>query len=292
MSASVDAHLHLWRLARGDYGWITPDLAPLWRDFEPADAADKLSGAGVDAAVLVQAAPTVAETRFLLEHAERHDWILGVVGWVDLAATDAPEQIGALARHAKLKGIRPMIQDIPDDRWMLRPGLRPAFEAIALHDLAFDALVKPRHLPHLAELIGRHPDLRFVIDHGAKPEIGAGRFDDWADAMRHLATASSAHCKLSGLITEAGPAWSEAQIRPFIDLLLDAFGPERLIWGSDWPVLTLAATYGTWRDMTLRSLAWLSTPDRHLVLGGNALRVYRLSPLQASSPTSPRSPPM
>ena len=276
-SPQVDAHLHLWRLARGDYSWITPELTALNRDFDPDDAWPLLRAQGITQAVLVQAAPTVAETRFLLEIARRTDWAAGVVGWLDMAAADAPAVLGELAADPALKAIRPMIQDIPDPEWMLQPALRPAFEAIQARGLAFDALVKPRHLGPLMRLLERQPDLRAVIDHGAKPAIGAGDFEPWATGMTRLARETDVSCKLSGLVTEAGPDWTVAMLRPYVDHLLDTFGPERLIWGSDWPVVTLVADYAGWRAATMALLAGVDAAGRDLILGGNAVSFYRLA---------------
>lgn len=272
----IDAHMHLWRLDRGDYGWITDAVAPIRRDFGPDDARPLLEAAGIDGVVLVQAAPTVAETRFLLEHAAREAWVRGVVGWVDMAAADAPDVLADLARDRNLKGIRPMIHDIPDPDWMLRPDLAPAFRAVIAHDLAFDALVKPPHLKNLLTLLRRHPDLRVVIDHGAKPDIAAGGFQPWAENMTALARETGAFCKLSGLITEAGPNWSPADLAPYIEHLLTAFGPERLIFGTDWPVMTLAGDYQGWLRIVEDQLAGLAEAERAFVLGNNAARVYRL----------------
>ena len=272
----VDAHQHFWQVARGDYGWLTPDLEPLFRDFMPGDLAPHLAAHGIDGTVLVQAAPTVAETAFLLELAEREPAILGVVGWVDFEAASAPEDIARLAAHPKLVGLRPMIQDIADDRWMLRADLAPAWAAMAAADLVFDALVFPRHLPHLRRLLARHADLRVVIDHGAKPRIAAGEFDAWAREMAAIARESRALCKLSGLLTEAGPDWTAAQVAPYVRHLLDCFGTERLIWGSDWPVLTLAASYARWFD-----LAQALVPEgaaRARIFGQTAVETYRLRP--------------
>lgn len=275
--AQVDAHQHFWRLARGDYGWLTADLAPLYRDFEPADLAPLLRGAGVGHSVAVQAAPTLAETRFLLGLADATPWIAGVVGWVDLEAPGAARALAEIARHPKLVGVRPMIQDLPDPAWMLRDALTPAFEALIDLDLCFDALVRPEHLPHLEKLLARHPRLRTVVDHGAKPAIGAGGFDAWAPAIARIAAASDACCKLSGLATEAGPGWTADALRPYVDHLLDAFGPQRLLWGSDWPVLNLAGDYPGWRAATRALLAGASDAERAAVLGGNAIRCYRLA---------------
>lgn len=272
----IDAHQHFWRPSRGDYGWLTPDLAPLYRDFLPGDLAPLIGRAGISGTVLVQAAPTEAETTFMLALAEEHAFIEGVVGWTDFEAPDASTRIAALAAHPKLIGLRPMIQDLPDDGWMLRPELAPAFNALVSHDIVFDALVFPRHLANLTLLLRRNPALRAVIDHGAKPAIVSGEIAAWAAGMATIARNTSACCKLSGLVTEVGADWSVSRLRPYVEHLLAEFGPSRLIWGSDWPVCTLAAGYEDWFDATGRLLESCSAAEREAILGGNAARQYRL----------------
>jgi L-fuconolactonase len=277
----IDAHQHFWRLDRGDYGWITPDRPAIYRDFGPGDLAPLLAGAGVTETILVQAAPTVAETRFLLHTARATTFVAGVVGWVDMAAADAPAVIAALAGDEYLRGIRPMIHDIADPGWMLGRALEPAFRALVELDLAFDALVKPRHLPNLRVLLARHPDLRVVIDHGAKPDIarwGGAREARaaWAGAMAELARESGVACKLSGLVTEAGPGWRADDLRPYVDHLLECFGPDRLLWGSDWPVVNLAGGYAAWWEAAGACLAALGPGERAKIFGETAARVYRV----------------
>lgn len=270
----IDAHQHFWRLDRGDYGWLTPDLAPIYRDFGPPDLEGHLLLHGIGGTVLVQAAPTLAETRYLLDLASETAFVQGVVGWVDFEAPDAAKEIARLAAHPELVGLRPMIQDIADEDWMLRPELSPAFEAMIQCDLVFDALVLPRHLPQLRQLLARHPALRCVIDHGAKPEIAQGRFDDWAEQMTALAWETTAFCKLSGLLTEAGTGGGRAEVVPYAVHLFAEFGPSRLVWGSDWPVLTLAASYEAWFEMAMSLIS--NAQDRQAVFGGNAMALYRL----------------
>jgi L-fuconolactonase len=274
----VDAHQHFWRLSRGDYGWLTPELGPIHRDFLPPDLEPLLQRHDIAATVLVQAAPTEAETRFMLSLADAHPFVEGVVGWTDFAAADAPAAIARLARHPKLKGLRPMIQDIADADWMLRPELEPAFRALVVHDLVFDALVLPRHLGNLLALARRHPDLRIVVDHCAKPAIAAGGFSGWADDIGRIAAETGAACKLSGLVTEAGADWSAERLRPYVDHVLSIFGPGRVVWGSDWPVSTLAAGYEDWVAATGQLLDGWSDEEREAILGGNAVRVYGLEP--------------
>lgn len=272
----VDSHVHFWRLARGDYHWMTPDMTALRRDFGPDDLAPELKAAAIDAVILVQAAATVAETRFLLDRAAATPFVRGVVGWVDMTAPDVRTVLDDLCRDPWFKGVRPMIHDIPDAAWMLGGDLRPAFRHLVALDLSFDCLVRPQHLPNLLSLLEREPDLRAVICHGAKPAIAAGGFDKWAHDIARIARRTGAFCKLSGLITEAGPGWSVDGLRPYVDHLLACFGPGRLIWGSDWPVLSMTAGYADWVAASDRLLAGLDAAERAAVLGGNAVRVYRL----------------
>lgn len=272
----IDAHFHCWQLARGDYGWLTPALGPIYRDVGIDDWRAQAQACGVTAGVLVQAAPTEAETAFLLSQAEIHDAVLGVVGWVDLLAPDAAQRIVRLAAQPKLKALRPMLHDLPDPRWILQPALEPALRAMVDHGLAFDALVRPAHLGVLWQLCQRHPDLRLVIDHAAKPNIAAASWQPWADDLARLADARQASCKLSGLLTEAGPQPAPGAAQRWAAFALERFGASRVMWGSDWPVLELAATYGLWWADTQALLAPLTPTACAAVLGGTAQRVYRL----------------
>jgi L-fucono-1,5-lactonase len=269
----IDAHVHYWRVDRGDYGWLTPDL-PICRDFGPADAAPLFAASGITGVVLVQAAPTEAETRFLLSLAAEDPHVRGVVGWVDTMRPDAPERLAALAEDPALRGIRPMRQDIPEDDWMLRPEQDGAYRAIVELGLGFDALARVRHLPHLPRLAERHPGLRIVIDHGAKPDIAGGGLAPWRNAMRTVAAFPQISCKLSGLVTEAAPGATFDAIRPYAETLLELFGPERLMFGSDWPVLTLRCDYATWWDWAQRLTVHLSPAEREGIFGGNARAFY------------------
>ena len=273
---TVDAHFHCWQLARGDYGWLTPALAPIYRDVAVSDWQAQSMPHGVTGGVLVQAAPTEAETAFLLAQADAHPAVLGVVGWVDLAASDAPARIENLARHPRLKGLRPMLQDIDDPQWILQPSLAPALQAMVEAGLVFDALVKPAHLAPLLTLAGRHPDLCIVIDHAGKPDIAAGQWQPWADGMARLALQTGVYCKLSGLLTEAGPA--PGAVQPWAAHVLACFGADRLVWGSDWPVLESAGSYAQWWAETRQLLNHLSLQAQRAVMDGNARRLYRLPP--------------
>lgn len=274
----IDAHQHYWTLSRGDYGWLRPEMVPIHRDFAPADLDPLLRDAGIAGTIAVQAAPTEAETRHLLALAAGSRTILGVVGWSDLEAADAPARIRALAADPLLVGLRPMVHDIADDDWLLRPALAPALAEMRSQGLVFDALVRPRHLPRLVRFAQDWPDLPVVIDHLAKPDIAAGPegagWEAWARDMAALAAMPRVSCKLSGMATEAGPDWDADRLRPFARLALELFGPERLLWGSDWPVLRLAGTYPQWWQATAELLASQPPAARDAVLGGNAARVY------------------
>lgn len=274
----LDSHHHFWQLARGWYRWLTPQLAPIYRDFMPGDLTPLLRKHGVTGTVLVQAADCAEETVFM--QSVDADFVRGVVGWVDFDAADAPARVAELAA-GKTVGVRPMIQDIADPDWMLRPALTPVFRAVAEAGIVFDALVKPPHLDNLHRLLERHPDLNTVIDHGGKPCIragidGAGGLREWAPKMRRLAGHPQAACKFSGLLTEAAPGATVADLQPYADVLLDAFGPKRLLWGSDWPVVCLAGGYDHWVEVSTRLLAALPAPARRKIRQENAARVYDL----------------
>ncbi|MCB1689254.1 MAG: amidohydrolase family protein [Halioglobus sp.] len=272
----LDAHQHFWQLQRGDYNWLTEELGVLYRDYQPRDLAAHLLSGGIDKTVLVQAAATVAESDYLLSLADQHTFIAGVVGWIDMEAPDALAQLAHLARHSKLLGIRPMIQDIADPGWMLRDELAPVYRELITRGLRFDALVKPPHLDALLVLLQRYPELPVVIDHGGKPDIANEVFAPWAERMQALAQETHACCKLSGLLTEAGPEAGVKELRPYVEHLLQCFGPRRLMWGSDWPVLNLAAEYPQWLALTESLLADLDNTERDAIMGGTAARFYGL----------------
>lgn len=286
----IDAHQHFWTTSRDDYGWLTPDDAVLYRDFGPSDLAPLIEGAGISRTVVVQAAPTVAETRYLLDVADRTDWVAGVVGWAPLDGADVSDVIGDLAAHPKLVGVRPMIQDIPDDDWMLGEGVGRGLRSLVEHGLAFDALVHPRHLSQLRLLAERHPDLRIVIDHAAKVSIRSGEFENWESDIARIARDSSACCKLSGLVTEASPHWQTEDLRRYVDHLIECFGPSRLMWGSDWPVVELAGGFSRWRQATLELLEGVGDDARAAILGESAERFYHLDPEPKPSPRTQAIP--
>jgi L-fuconolactonase len=277
MNGGVDAHHHVWSLARGDYGWLTPALAPIYRDFSLADMAPLAQAAGITTSVLVQAAPTLAETQYLLDVAQKSGgFVRGVVGWVDLGDKNAVATLESLARNPLFKSLRPMLQDVPDIEWILRPQVQGTLSQLPALGIRFDALVKPAHLPALVAMLERNPDLDVVIDHAAKPDIAKSAWQPWADLMRTAAGNPRVYCKLSGLATEATLNWTADTLRPYFEHLFECFGPKRLMWGSDWPVVELGGGYSRWRSATLELLLGLDDAERDAVLGDNARRFYGL----------------
>lgn len=271
----VDAHHHVWHIARGDYGWLTPGL-PIHRDYLLDDLRPLLGD--ISATVLVQAAATEAETAFMLDVAQNSAGLVrGVVGWTDFTHRDAPARIAALAGKPLLKGVRPMLQDIADTEWILHTETQPAIVALIAAGLRFNALVQPRHLPVVLQLYTRHPTLRLVIDHGAKPAIMTAGWQPWAGDLACVAAETPALCKLSGLVTEAARDWLVDDLRRYVDHIIACFGPDRLMWGSDWPVVNLAGGYARWREATTTLLAALSKRERDAILGGTALKFYDLT---------------
>jgi L-fuconolactonase len=275
----IDAHQHFWDPSRGDYGWLTPQLTSLYRVYGSGDLKPLRQAEHIGRTVVVQAAPTLEETRYLLDLARVDDSIAGVVGWVPLEAPNASALIIELAREPKFKGVRPMLQDLKDDRWIENPLLEPAIETLVEHDLAFDALIFSRHIASLKIFSQRFPTLRIVVDHGAKPPIRDGEtgWQAWADGIKELAALpQNLFCKLSGLATEASPGWTLTTLKPYVDHLLENFGPERLMWGSDWPVLNLNGDYAGWFAAARTLVDHLEDREKEAVFGGNAQSFYRL----------------
>lgn len=281
MTPRIDAHQHFWQLGRSDYGWMAEPHAAIRRDFMPADLAPLLRSADIAGTVLVQADATARETDFLLEVAASTPNVLGVVGWVDFTAADAVAEVERRAAQPAIRGLRPMLEFIDDPDWILQPAFDPVFRGMIRCGLRFDALIHPPHLPAILKLAQRYPDLPIVIDHGAKPKIAAwqgqrGAAESWGGGLRALAACPNVWCKLSGLLTEAGKGWQAADLLPYMIVLRDLYGPQRLIWGSDWPVMTLAGSYADWLDLTVQALHGLTPEEEAAVRGGNAIRFYGL----------------
>lgn len=296
----IDAHQHFWDPGRADYPWMVGPAAPLRRVFGPADLLPELRANGVLGTVLVQARSELTETDELLSLAASHPFVLGVIAWVDLTAADVADTIAALRQGANghlLVGLRHPVHDEADAQWLLRSDVRRGLAAVQEAGLAYDLLVRPRELPAAAQVVSNFPGLRFVIDHLAKPEIRQGAMEPWSalmDAWRN----ERAHvwCKLSGLINLADHvAWRNDDLRPYILKVLDVFGPDRCMFGSDWPVLTLAGTYARVLEALQANLGHLTAHERQAILGDAAIGAYRigadrLSGARAAADAAHRSP--
>ena len=273
----IDSHQHFWRYTASEYGWIDDSMAGLRRDFLPADLRQEMAGAAVDACVAVQARQTLDETRWLLELADAHPFVAGVIGWVDLQAEDAAEQLQQFVDHPKLLGVRHIVQGEPDDRFMLRPAFCRGISLLEDRDLTYDILIYPKQLAAASELVSRFTRQRFVLDHLAKPNIRAGEMREWEKGIRELAECPMVFCKLSGLVTEADwTSWTPDDIRPYLDVAFECFGAHRLLVGSDWPVCTVAADYGRTVSLIDDYLTGKPAAERDAVMGGNAARLWRL----------------
>lgn len=276
----IDAHQHFWNPARGDYDWMPMDNEILARPYGPADFAPHIQAHGIDATVLVQAAATVNETEYMLGIADVTPHVAGVVGWVDFESPAERATLERLKGHPKFKGVRPMIQDIPDVDWMLGDDVQWAFRALCDLDLTFDALGFPPHLDNFLTILKRYPEMRVVVDHCMKPQIreySPETFKQWADGMARIAGETGAFCKFSALVTEANPGWTVEDLRPYAEHVLKVFTPERVMWGSDWPVCQLAASYDEWRQAAEILTSGFSESEKADIYGGTAARFYRIS---------------
>jgi L-fuconolactonase len=274
----IDSHQHFWKASRGDYYWMSPETPVLYRDYYPEDLKPFLDKHHIDRTILVQAAPTVAETEFLLDLAERHHFIAGVVGWLDLQSNDFSQQFEHYRKKARFIGIRPMLQDLPQDDFILKPSVLESLQLVASEGFPFDILTYPRQLPYVLRALEKLPKLHAVVDHISKPEIKAGRMEPWKSLIREVAQHPNVYCKLSGMITEADHRnWTPDQLSPYVEHVIECFGLARVMYGSDWPVCLLAGTY----DQVFGTLAGLLSTQldeasERAVFGENAARFYRV----------------
>lgn len=274
----IDSHQHYWIAARGDYHWMSPADSILCRDYLPADLRPFLQKHKIDKTVLVQAAQTVAETDFLLDLAANDDSIAGVVGWLEMDDPGFAAHFERYRKKSKFIGLRPMLQDIEDDQWILRPQVLNSLRIVAASDFPFEFLTYSRHLPFVKQVLDLVPNLRAVVDHISKPEIRAGKLEPWKTGIAELARRPDLYCKLSGMITEADHAnWSTDHLRPYVEHVVDCFGFDRVMFGSDWPVCLLAGSY----DQVIGALeqilsSRLNEEDSRKVFGENAARFYKL----------------
>ena len=271
----LDAHQHFWRYNERDYGWIGDEMGALRRDFLPEDLAREQIPLGFGGSIAVQARQSLMETEWLLGLAEEDERIRGVVGWVDLCSDDLPGQLDRFAPNPKLRAIRHVAQDEPDDRFMLRDDFLRGIAQLGQWNLAYDLLILPRHLGLACDLVGRFPEQRFVLDHMAKPPVRSGELEPWATGLRALSAFPNVACKASGMVTEADwSRWRTADFLPYLEVAFDAFGADRMMIGSDWPVCTLAASYGEAIRIVTNHLRSLSASEQALVLGKNAQSWY------------------
>lgn len=275
---TVDSHQHFWRYSESRYGWIPDEMDMLRRDFLPSHLHREIERAGVDGVVSVQALQSLEETHALLGMAHRNRFILGVVGWVPLIAPDVSGILEDLAADPCLKACRHVLQDEPDDGYMLRADFNEGIRAVTAAGLVYDILIYERHLPQTVGFVDQHPDQVFVLDHIGKPRIRDGSLTAWQQRIHALARRPNVFCKLSGVATEAHwTQWTEEQLRPYFETVLDAFGPHRLMFGSDWPMCLTAVDYSRWFGVIRRFLAPLARAERDQILGGTAVEVYGLA---------------
>jgi len=274
---NIDSHQHFWRFDAVRDAWITDAMAVLQRDFLPEHLAAELTANAMDVSVAVQADQSETETMFLLDLAEKNKRIAGVVGWVDFRSPHIVERLEHFSRFSKLRGFRHIAQAEPDDRFLVREDFVMGVAQLHTFGFTYDILVYPKQLPAAIELVARFPDQRFVIDHCAKPEIKAGNIEPWATHMRKIAQHQNVFCKVSGLLTEADwKHWKADDFRPYLDVLFDAFGPDRVMFGSDWPVCLLAGTYRHVKQLIEDYVKDFSQADREKIFGGNAALFYGL----------------
>jgi L-fuconolactonase len=278
MIARIDAHHHLWRYSKEEYGWITGNMAPIARDFLPQDLQQVLSSSGIHGSIAVQARQSLEETQSLLDFAQQFDVIYGVVGWAPIAGPEFSAVLDRLKNFRKLKGLRHVVQDEPDDAFLLRPDFNAGIALLKQHGLVYDILIFERQLPAAISFVDRHPSQLFVLDHIAKPRIRERALEPWRAYIRELARRENVFCKLSGMVTEADWArWRPRHLQPYFDVVLEAFGPQRLMAGSDWPVCLLAATHQNWFSTLREFISTLSGVEQDMILGGVATHVYSLS---------------
>jgi L-fuconolactonase len=270
----LDAHQHFWHYDAGQYPWI-PAGSPLQRDWLPGDLAELQAPIGFDGSIAVQARQSLEESHWLLELAAADSRIKGVVGWVDLQSDGVEEQIAEFLPNPKFVGVRHVVQDEPDDRFMLRPAFIRGIGRLQQFHLRYDLLIFPRQLPAAIELVRQFPDQPFVLDHIAKPGIKDGILDPWSAQIRELARFPNVFCKVSGMVTEADhKVWQPRDFVPYLDVVFESFGPQRLMFGSDWPVCLLAGSYNAVHDVVANYIAGLGLTEKQAIFGGNAAKFY------------------
>lgn len=273
----IDAHQHFWNYSAAEYPWIGPGLERLARDYLPQDLAPLMAAEGIDGAVAVQARQSVDESRWLLDQAAAHPLVKGVVGWVDLRSDRVGDDLHALAANPKFVGVRHVVQDEPDPRFVLGSDFGRGVRQLHQHGLTYDLLLYPNQLPAAIELVGLLPEQPFVVDHLAKPRIAAGEIEGWDRDIRAIARHENVCCKVSGMVTEAArQGWNRNDFTPYLDVVLESFGPERLMFGSDWPVCLLAGEYADVAAIPRDYFSRLSATEQRMIWGDTAARFYGL----------------
>ncbi len=273
----IDSHQHFWHYNSNAYGWISDEMSVIRRDFLPDDLRKEIAPAGVSGVISVQASQTLKETRWLLELATRDDFIKGVVGWAPLIDSKVDQVLATLSTNSKLVGVRHVLQDEPDPLFMLREDFNRGIGQLKRLGLPYDILIFERHLPQTIELVDRHEQQVFIVDHLAKPRVKDEQLSPWQENIRELAKRPHVYCKLSGLVTEASYRhWTRDQLRPYMETVLSAFGPERTMFGSDWPVCLVAAGYKEWTDIVADTVGSLSVAEQERIWSGTAIEAYKL----------------
>ena len=274
----IDAHHHLWQFNEKEYGWISDQMTALRRSFTPDDLKAEMTRAGVDASVAVQARESLEESRFLLNAAAQHSFIKGVVGWVPLTDLDVEMDLERFSADKKFRGVRHVLQDESDERYMLRDDFNRGVRVLRKFDLAYDILIFERHLPQTIEFVDKHPEQRFVVDHLAKPRVRYNAISPWREHLFELAKRPNVYCKISGLATEADHGkWTKRQLEPYIEVVLEAFGAKRVMFGSDWPVCLLAIQYQQWVGLMSEEIGRLSASEQARIWAGTAAEAYKLN---------------
>jgi len=274
----LDAHQHFWKFEPSEYGWIDKSMGTLRRDFLPPDLKPVIDSVGVNGTVAVQARQTSEETRWLLSLAEQYPFIRGVVGWVPLLRANVGEILADLSVNIRLRGVRHVLHDEADPFYMLQEDFQRGIRELKRYGLAYDVLIFERHLPQTIRFVDHHPDQVFIVDHLAKPRVKAHQLSPWRENMRELARRSNVYCKVSGLITEADhQRWKPEDLEPYLQTVLAAFGPKRLLFGSDWPVCLLAGQYQQWVSIVEQTVSKLSVTEQEWVWSCTAQLAYRLS---------------
>jgi L-fuconolactonase len=273
----IDSHHHFWHYDATEYDWIDESMSAIRRDYLPADLEPEIRAAGINGVISVQVRQTIEETRWLLALANEHDFIRGVVGWAPLVDPAVREQLDEFVDEPMLKGVRHIVQGEPDENFILADDFNRGVAALRDYSLTYDILIYERQLPQAIMFVDRHPRQVFVLDHLAKPRVRENELEPWRTNIRRLAERENVYCKLSGLVTEADwQNWTEPHLAPYVETVLEAFGPRRLMFGSDWPVCLVAASYGRWLDLVARFCARLSTEEQSRIFGETAAEAYRL----------------